>query len=338
MKAIIKIKPLDFIWETSDPFLFCAYHEDQYPKGNEKLGPDALLAGRNMGQDFTPKDGWRMYHGTTVPGFPAHPHRGFETVTIVQKGLVDHSDSLGAAGRFGNGDVQWMTAGKGVQHSEMFPLLNSEEENPFLLFQIWLNLPRDKKMVAPHFKMLWNEDIPKAIVKDNKGKLIEITIITGDLEGKTAVDPAPDSWAANPENEINIWTIKMAPNSEYTFPNSSEGIDRSIYFFKGNEIESEGYTIPVNHRIITHGHKELTITNGDTESHFLLLQGKPIGEPVAKQGPFVMNNQQEIREAIMEYQKTEFGGWPWPSYDHVHEKHKGRFALYPDGTEISKDI
>ncbi|MDH7447156.1 pirin family protein [Aquimarina sp. 2201CG14-23] len=337
MGAIIKIKPLGFTWETSDPFLFCAYHEDQYPKGNEKLGPNASLEGRNIGQDFVLKDGWRMYHGDTVPGFPAHPHRGFETVTIVQKGLVDHSDSLGAAGRFGNGDVQWMTAGKGVQHSEMFPLLNTKEENPFLLFQIWLNLPRDKKMVAPHFKMLWKEEIPEITVRDADSNTIQITLIAGKLEEHTAPDPAPDSWAANPENEIAIWTIKMAPNAEYTFPNTSKGINRSVYFFKGNEITSEGYTIPVNHEIITHGDKKFTLKNGDTEAHFLLLQGKPIQEPVVKQGPFVMNSQAEIREAILEYQQTEFGGWPWKSYDHVHEKSKGRFALYPDGTEITKN-
>jgi len=121
---VIQITPLGFPWETSDPFLFCVHHEDFYPEGNEKMGPKGSLEGRNLGNDFTIKDGYRMYHGETVPGFPAHPHRGFETVTIAQKGLVDHSDSIGAAGRFGDGDVQWMTAGKGVQHSEMFPLLN----------------------------------------------------------------------------------------------------------------------------------------------------------------------------------------------------------------------
>ncbi len=336
MSAIIKIRPLGFIWETSDPFLFCAYHEDQYPNGNEKLGPDASLSGRNIGQDFTLKDGWRMYHGTTVPGFPAHPHRGFETVTIVQKGLVDHSDSLGAAGRFGNGDVQWMTAGKGVQHSEMFPLLKTKEKNPFLLFQIWLNLPREKKMVAPHFKMLWSEDIPTIRQKDKQGFETEITLVAGVIDDNTAIAPAPNSWAATPENEVAIWTIKMAPNATYTFPNASEGINRSLYFFKGDEITSEKYTIPVNHEIITHGHKEFTIKNSNTEAHFLLLQGKPINEPVVKQGPFVMNSHIEIREAIAEYQQTEFGGWPWPAYDHVHDKSKKRFALYPDGTEISK--
>ena len=127
MSAIKKIKQLGPQWQTQDPFLFCAYHKDQYPRGNAQLGPNAPLEGRNLGMDFQLKDGWRMYHGTTVPGFPAHPHRGFETVTIVEEGFADHSDSLGAAGRFGNGDVQWMTAGKGVQHSEMFPLLDTEK-------------------------------------------------------------------------------------------------------------------------------------------------------------------------------------------------------------------
>jgi len=300
MSAILTIRPLGSIWETSDPFLFCAYHEDQYPKGNDQLGPDASLAGRNIGQDFTIKDGWRMYHGHTVPGFPAHPHRGFETVTIVQKGLVDHSDSLGAAGRFGNGDVQWMTAGKGVQHSEMFPLLQKEKENPLLMFQIWLNLPREKKMVLPHFKMLWNEDIPKVHIKDLQGKTTEITLIAGNLKEKVSANPAPDSWASNPENEIAIWTIKMEPNAQYEFPKASKGINRSIYFFKGDKINSEGSIIPVQHEIILAADKEFTVN------------------------------------AMLEYHQTQFGGWPWSSYDHVHKKSKGRFALYPDGSLITK--
>ena len=105
-KLISNIKPLGFTWQTNDPFLFCVHHLDHYPPGNNDFGPNAPLEGRNLGQDFTTKDGWRMYHGETVPGFPAHPHRGFETVTVVLDGFVDHSDSHGAAGRYGNGDVQ----------------------------------------------------------------------------------------------------------------------------------------------------------------------------------------------------------------------------------------
>ena len=174
--SIKNIRPLGFQWETMDPFLFCVHHEDFYPKGNEELGPDASLEGREIGQDFRTKDGWRMYHGSKVPGFPGHPHRGFETITVVRKGMVDHSDSQGASGRYGNGDVQWMTAGKGLLHSEMFPLLESEKENPLELFQIWLNLPKSKKFVEPHFKMFWSESIPILNFEDDKNRKTKVEI------------------------------------------------------------------------------------------------------------------------------------------------------------------
>ena len=100
----------------------------------------------------------------SCPGFPQHPHRGFETVTFVRRGYIDHSDSLGATARFGRGDVQWLTAGEGIVHCEMFPLLDREHDNPVELFQIWLNLPAEDKMVEPYFTMLWGEDIPHLVV------------------------------------------------------------------------------------------------------------------------------------------------------------------------------
>src|SRR5688572_24742760 len=128
--VILDLEPLGFPWHTQDPFLFCVHHDDAYPAGNAELGPNASLAGRKLGMDFEGKDGWRMYHGSVVPGFPQHPHRGFETVTLVRRGLIDHSDSLGATARFGRGDAQWLTAGEGIVHSEMFPLLSSTEPNP----------------------------------------------------------------------------------------------------------------------------------------------------------------------------------------------------------------
>src|SRR5438105_5060955 len=114
MKPVLSVEPLGFPWQTPDPFLFCVHHDDAYPAANEQLGPAASLEGRDLGQDFEGKNGWRMYHGLRVPGFPQHPHRGFETVTVVRSGLVDHSDSLGATARYGHGDVQWLTAGRGV--------------------------------------------------------------------------------------------------------------------------------------------------------------------------------------------------------------------------------
>jgi len=93
---VLQVSPLGNRWQTLDPFLFCVHHIDLYPKGNDQFGPAASLAGHDIGQDFENRDGWRMYHGDVVPGFPQHPHRGFETVTIVRKGYIDHSDSLGA--------------------------------------------------------------------------------------------------------------------------------------------------------------------------------------------------------------------------------------------------
>ncbi|HEY5037954.1 MAG TPA: pirin family protein, partial [bacterium] len=168
--AIKRVKPLGFPWETADPFLFCVHHDDAYPAGNGQLGPQASLKGRNLGNDFEGKDGWRMYHGEVIPGFPQHPHRGFETVTLVRRGFIDHSDSLGATARFGQGDAQWLTAGKGINHSEMFPLLDSKNPNPLELFQIWLNLPKAGKMVAPYFSMQWGEKIPKVTATDDAGR------------------------------------------------------------------------------------------------------------------------------------------------------------------------
>ncbi len=329
--TVLKVFPLGFPWETQDPFLFAVYHLDHYPKGNEQMGPIASLEGRNLGNDFVLKDGWRMYHGTTIPGFPYHPHRGFETITIVNKGFCDHSDSLGAAGRFGQGDVQWMTAGRGVQHSEMFPLLNTDRDNPLELFQIWLNLPSKGKFVDPHFKMLWHEEIP--VVREENAM---IKVIAGNYKGTQAVEPAPDSWAADKENEVAIWNIHTEPNSDFTLPKASSDVTRTLYFYEGVDIKISQETILENHGIVLDPLSDVSITTGGQPAHFILLQGRPIAEPVVQHGPFVMNTQEEIRATMKEYGLTQFGGWPWPYPDNVHEREKGRFALYPDGKLIEK--
>lgn len=330
-KVIRSVKPLGFPWQTQDPFLFCVHHEDFYPEGNDVMGPAASLAGRAIGQDFAPsKEGWRMYHGEKVPGFPAHPHRGFETVTIVTKGLVDHSDSLGAAGRFGFGDVQWMTAGKGVQHCEMFPLVNKDKKNPLELFQIWLNLPKAKKLVAPHFAMLWNNSIPE-LVEDEDGRKARIKVIAGQLKETKSPKPAPDSWAADPSHDVAIWLIKLDPGMKWTLPAASASVNRSLYFYEGADVNVAGEEFTSHQAIELAPDAPVHLVNGKTESHFLLLQGKPIGEPVAQYGPFVMNTEAEIQQAFAEYRQTEFGGWPWPTHEHTHPRDKQRFALYPDG-------
>jgi hypothetical protein len=333
MGSIIKIKPLGFPWETTDPFLFCVYHADAYPRGNENFGPDASLEGRNIGNDFVIKDGWRMYHGSTVPGFPVHPHRGFETVTVVREGIVDHSDSLGGAGRYGHGDVQWMTAGKGIQHAEMFPLFNRDRDNPLELFQIWLNLPRNKKFVEPHYSMLWGEQIPVYIEKDGDGRQTRVEIVAGSIGKLSAPPPAPDSWAADPLNEVAIWSFHMDEDASWTLLPASEGINRTLYFFEGDSIHVDGERVPAERAIEIISNQAVLLKNGSTKGRFLLLQGKPIGEPVVNYGPFVMNTREEIQQTYADYQETRFGGWPWPRHDQVHDPEKGRFARYTNGEE-----
>jgi redox-sensitive bicupin YhaK (pirin superfamily) len=332
-KSFNTIRPLGFYWETYDPFIFCVHHDDYFPKGNEGMGPDpSLLKGRNIGSDFTPRDGWRMYHGDRVPGFPVHPHRGFETVTIVRDGYVDHSDSLGASGRYGNGDVQWMTAGAGIQHCEMFPLVNTEKDNHCELFQIWLNLPRKNKMVEPHYSMLWAEDVPVISTNDKNGKNTSVTLIEGMLDGVAAPPPAPNSYAADPENNVSIMTIIMEPGAEWILPGVRSEVQRTIYFFKGETIRIGGDPLAAKNSVIASTSGPLTILNGSSESEILILQAKPINEPVFQHGPFVMNSEEEIRQTIFDYRQTQFGGWPWKRTDNVHPRDAGRFAKYADGT------
>jgi redox-sensitive bicupin YhaK (pirin superfamily) len=331
---ILSVKPLGFPWETADPFLFCAYHDDAYPRGNGRMGPAVPLAGRDIGQDFSRKDGWSMYHGESVPGFPAHPHRGFETVTIVRRGLIDHSDSLGAIARFGGGDVQWVTAGRGIVHSEMFPLLKTDGDNPLELFQIWLNLPRRSKMAAPHFTMLWNEQIPRRVLRDGEGRRTEVAVIAGRLGEVAPLAPPPDSWAADPGSDVAIWTLRMEPGAAWTLPAArGTGTRRTLYFFKGEDATVAGQLVEAPVAISLQADAEVPITTGDAAGEFLLLQGAPIGEPVAQYGPFVMNTQQEIAQALQDYRRTQFGGWKFGDSAPVHGAEPERFARYPDGRE-----
>ncbi len=334
MRSPIKsIQHLGFPWATLDPFLFCVHHKDDYPKGKEDLTPDASLQGRQIGQDFTIKDGWRMYHGQRIPGFPYHPHRGFETVTITETGLIDHSDSLGAAGRFGNGDVQWMTAGKGVLHSEMFPMLNQDSGNPLEFFQLWLNLPSDKKLVDPNFGMIWANDVPSIKIEDTNGKTTSIRIMAGAYADLTAPSVAPNSWAAEAQNGVRIMTVEIEEGGDWMLPVVDTGYNRMLYFYRGEELQIAEQNIPVERAVQLDPSAAVNVKAIGGPAKLLILEGKPIGEPVAQQGPFVMNTQEEIQQAFADYRRTQFGGWPWPLQEQVHGKEKGRFALYADGYE-----
>ncbi|MFT5203095.1 MAG: redox-sensitive bicupin YhaK (pirin superfamily) [Candidatus Aldehydirespiratoraceae bacterium] len=325
---ILQTVELGAQWPTIDPFLFVAHHHDDYPKGNGRLGPDAPLSGRNIGQDFSGNDGWSMYHGDEVPGFPRHPHRGFETITYVRRGLIDHADSLGATARFGRGDSQWMTAGAGIQHAEMFPLTQNNKANPLELFQIWLNLPAADKMVPPYFTMLWNEQTPR--VTPAAG--VEVTVIAGRLGDAEPQSPPPHSWASNPDADLAIWHIRLDPGASWTMPAAQRSdTQRVLYAFEGSTLAVAGTEVDAGTGVLLQADIGVELVAGPGGMECLLMQGRPIGEPVARHGPFVMNTEDQIHEAYADYEATRFGGWPWSSPSPNHGADADRFAIHADG-------
>jgi len=233
--------------------------------------------------------------------------------------------------------VQLMTAGKGVQHSEMFPLLNTDSENPFEIFQIWLNLPKKSKFVEPHFKMLWKESIPIFTHKDANNKKIEINVIAGEIDQLAPPSPTPDSWASEPKNEVCVWTLKMDAGSVWTIPPAAVGLNRTIYFYKGDSLMVNKTGVAPNHLAQLKSDVEVQLLAGNEDCFLLLLQGRPINEPLVQYGPFVMNTEEEIKEAYADFRKTQFGGWPWPEREQTHDRSRGRFALHGDGRQEIPD-
>lgn len=328
-------------WPTLDPFLFCVHHRDEFPAGNGAMGVAAQqLRGRQLGSDFSGRDGWSMYHGERIPGFPAHPHRGFETISIIREGFVDHSDSLGATARIGPGDVQWMTAGRGIVHCEMFPLRRANQKNPTELFQLWLNLPAKSKMVAPYFTMMWAEQIPvySWISEDESAssnpRACRATVYAGQAFALAGLAPPPDSFAASSDAAVLVATLALTKHARVKLPAAAPGQKRALYVFAGHAslgIDDEMVAQTTRPSMVELPAHEVEVVAGPQGAEALLLGGRPIGEPVAAYGPFVMNTRSEIEQAVRDYQRTQFGGWPWPSQEPVHPVEQERFALHPDG-------
>ena len=318
-----------------DPFILGAYHYDKYPEGNGKFGPKTSLAGKNLGNDFDRNAEWRMYHGKEIPGFPFHPHRGFEIITIAEEGYADHFDSKGSKGRYGEGDVQLMSAGSGVLHGEMFPLIHEDTENPLRLFQIWLNLPAVSKMTEPQYKMLWHENIPIAKLGDD----VKVKVILGEYNGVKSIDALPYSWAKDPNHHVGVALVDLPPNATYTLQPVSDTMNRFVFFYDGKGIvQIDEYTLQQSYIADLAGGEEIVIKNNEERAKLLILEGEPINEPVAAYGPFVMNSKEELDQAFADYRKTQFGGWPWghEEIDVVHPKDAGRFASYNFGKELDE--
>ena len=229
-----------------------------------------------------------------MAGFPWHPHRGIETITYMLHGRIEHGDSMKNSGIIGAGDVQWMTAGNGIIHQEM-PKKN--ENDPYLAgFQLWANLPASHKMMDPRYRDITKDQIPEVVVNDK----VKVKIICGEVNGVKG--PVQDI-ITDPE----YLDVSIEPNSKL-----KHSIVQSHNAF-AYVIEGEAFFDPTNHEIVGAEHlviyregDEVIIQTKDKSVRFLLISGKPIGEPVAWRGPIVMNTEEELRIAFNEYNKGTF--------------------------------
>ena len=181
--------------------------------------------------------------------------------------------------------------------------------------------------------MFWDKQIPVVSTKDKSGLTTTVTVIAGQYDKAIALSPPPNSWAATSESDVAIFTIKMAPGAKWTLPAARPGTARTLYTVTGHGVVIAEQAIHNRSQVVFNNEVMAEITNGSHETELLLLQAKPIGEPIARYGPFVMNTQAEIQEAFRDYRRTEFGGWPWKGNDPVHGPKKERFARHADGRE-----
>ncbi|WP_271411065.1 pirin family protein [Pseudomonas sp. Q1-7] len=229
-----------------------------------------------------------------VAGFPAHPHRGFETITYMIEGRMRHEDHLGNSGLLQNGGVQWMTAARGIIHSEM----PEQEEGVMRGFQIWLNLPGKDKMGDPGYRDFDPAEIPRVRLENG----VEALVIAGRFE---ADGISQDGAVQRPHTEPQILDLHL-PAGGRVSPRLADGLRVMLYVYEG-EVQVNGHTIGQGRlaRLSDSGALELA---SDADSKVLLLAGRPLGEPIVQYGPFVMNSREEIEQALRDYRDGRFGG------------------------------
>lgn len=231
-------------------------------------------------------------------GAPDHPHRGFETVTYLLSGAMEHRDSHGHAGRLMPGDVQWMTAGAGVIHSEMPSADFQRTGGRMHGFQLWVNLPRRDKMIAPRYQEFPAAGIPVARSADGG---ISVRVIAGEALGQRAV--------IETRTPILYQHFTLQPGARLEQPVPA-GFNVFAYVIDGIGRFGDGSTFARPHQMVMFGHdgdSVVAATEGDTPLQFLLIGGTPLNEPVVRYGPFVMNTEDEIRQAVVDYQTGRMG-------------------------------
>ncbi|WP_317201826.1 pirin family protein [Janthinobacterium sp.] len=228
-------------------------------------------------------------------GVGSHPHRGFETVTIVYQGEVEHRDSTGAGGTIGPGDVQWMTAGAGILHDEFHSPAFSRDGGTLEMVQLWVNLPARDKLATPGYQGILNGAIPAVELPDGRGCL---RVIAGDYAGHKG--------PARTFTPMDVWDLRLNEGklTELTLP---AGRTAMLVVLRGTLKVNGGHVAGAAQMVmLDRAGQRLTLEPG-SDAHVLLLSGEPIDEPVAAQGPFVMNTQEEIRQAIVDFNSGNFG-------------------------------
>lgn len=256
-------------------------------KSMERLSP-FLLLDYNAPYYFKPSE--------TRVGVGAHPHRGFETVTIAYDGKVEHHDNKGNHGIIGPGDVQWMTAASGIMHKEYHETEFSKNGGIFHMVQLWVNLPKDKKMIEPKYQPLLKEEMGVLKLDNDKG---EISIIAGEV-----------NWVKGPANtftNINLYNINLK-NYGNTTLSEPKNFNTAILILRGEAKVNEDKICKEGDFIVfENGEGEILLESFTEESLFLVLSGEPINEPVVSHGPFVMNTLGEILDAYEDFRNNKFG-------------------------------
>ena len=237
---------------------------------------------------FSPNPGGRR-------GVGQHPHRGFETVTIVYSGEVEHRDSTGQGGVIGPGDVQWMTAGSGILHEEFHSEAYSRSGGPFEMVQLWVNLPAKDKMTTPGYQAVLGSAIPEVALPDGAGR---VRVIAGDFDGARG--------PARTFTPMNVWDVRLVAGATATLP-QAEGWTTLLVVLDGT-VQVNGEAVLRQTQMVTLSTEgEGVVIEANVDAKVLLLAGVPIDEPVAGYGPFVMNTQAEIAEAIRDFNAGKFG-------------------------------
>jgi redox-sensitive bicupin YhaK (pirin superfamily) len=231
-------------------------------------------------------------------GVGSHPHRGFETVTIVYKGEVEHRDSTGKGGVIGPGDVQWMTAAGGILHKEFHSEAFTRQGGPFEMVQLWVNLPAKDKNAPPSYQTLLNHDIPSVELPGSAGTL---RVIAGAYEGRHG--------PAHTFTPIDVWDVRLnrGGGATLTLP---EGHTAAVVVLKGTvQVNDDAIAREAQFVLLDRQGGEIRI-EANSEASLLILGGEPIDEPVVMHGPFVMNTEDEIQQAMVDFQSGKFGSIP----------------------------